>query len=75
MTRHAYMELARRDSVASEEAVFDHPSDTKLEQSSRHSPEVHPSRPNSHKVLQLLRSRARLLQNPLVVIILVLLTL
>ncbi|TIA18815.1 hypothetical protein D6C81_04942 [Aureobasidium pullulans] len=74
MTRHAYMELARRDSVASEEAAFDHLSDTKLEQKSRHSAEAHTPRPNSHKVLQLLRSRARLLQNPLVVIILVLST-
>ncbi|CAD0020598.1 unnamed protein product [Aureobasidium pullulans] len=69
------MELARRDSVASEEAAFDHLSDTKLEQNSRQSAEAHAPRPNSHKVLQLLRSRARLLQNPLVVIILVLLTL
>lgn len=75
MTRYAYMELARRDSVASEEAASDHLSDTKLEQDSRHSPEAHPSRPNSHKVSQLLRSRARLLQNPLVVTILSLLTL
>ena len=69
------MELARRDSVASEEAAFDHLSAKELEKGFRHSPEVHPSRPNSHKVFQLLRSRARLLQNPLVVIILILLTL
>lgn len=75
MTRQAYMGLARRDSVASGEAAFDHHSDTKLEQNSRHSAEAHAPRPNSHKVLQLLRSRARLLQNPLVVILLVLSTL